>query len=769
MKIDRKIGILMAAALLALMALGTDALVVRGVYSWALGTGEYRAMAGELALCYVLLALCFTLPGRPKKEKPLPKNNTASLSPGRLAAAGVMMAVFFWCHAVFLPIAAAGLYLLFICCVGHMLNRLFFDETKREVSTDFLLGCAAVILVFCLMSALGIGAIPNLRLAVAGLAVLLLILGRGRLYGGEGECPVRSLCSCALFQNRLRLLMLAFILLMFLLQAGRMNISLDHDTLWYSVRSEYMLDNGPRGIYENMGTVSLVYTYSKGWEILTLPLCDLPSHSFLLAFNLWVTALVLWEAYEAARQYTGPEHAFLVPFLLAGIPGIMNMGISGKTDNITLLFQLILIRQILLYLDSRRPRQLLFALGALFLSWTMKPTAIVFSTAVFGVSVLYIAACRWLPRRAQAGGSIWGPALSFALFFSALFAVWFRTWLFVGVPATSIFSGIFQKLGFTIRYPFLTWDLPDYGARATLGEAAVQLLGRLWGVFVLPSAQDMDRVLISWCSLVVVFFAMVWAGSLFLPKEEASPRLRRLLWYGRCLMTVMIPASIYSIYSLKKVDGNYFILLYTLVVMFGCVLLGRLSGSRFRSFALLLMVPLTLFDTMMVSLSNLAWSVGFSEVSFVHPGYEDHEAKAYQEMAEGGNAGIWEVLASDPQNRVIAFGAHPEVLSFPCNVQSYVDISSSSGNEMLVESPERFREYMAYAKTDYVYVQAGNMAKEYMGYQLLRDCIQEGILTDLRSEEGNILAAVDLEGEAGRQAQENLRLFDAEYVVKEGK
>ena len=38
---------------------------------------------------------------------------------------------------------------------------------------------------------------------------------------------------------------------------------------------------GGTGLYENPGLVGMVYVYSKGFEVLTLPLCDLASHSYL--------------------------------------------------------------------------------------------------------------------------------------------------------------------------------------------------------------------------------------------------------------------------------------------------------------------------------------------------------------------------------------------------------------------------------------------------------------------------------------------------------
>lgn len=180
----------------------------------------------------------------------------------------------------------------------------------------------------------------------------------------------------------------------------------------------------------------------------------------------------------------------------------------------------------------------------------------------------------------------------------------------------------------------------------------------------------------------------------------------------------------------------------------------------------MLLAMLTVFNGLMLSLSNLAWSVGLTPIDLT-AGYPDHEGEAKKVMEEKGNSRIWAVLSADPQNRAIAFGEHLEVLSFPCNVQSYTDISSSSGNEALVEDVEAFKTYMDYARTDYVYVQAGYMAEDYLGFRLLKDCIRAGILTNIQSEQGNILAEVDLEGRPGPEADAQLETFNGAYVVKE--
>ena len=96
--------------------------------------------------------------------------------------------------------------------------------------------------------------------------------------------------------------MTAAIFALLLLQAGRLNHTVDFDSLWYGVRSHVMLDSG-RGIYENLGTLGVVYTYPKGWEVLSLPLAGLPSYSFVTSMNLWVAGLALLALYETASLF----------------------------------------------------------------------------------------------------------------------------------------------------------------------------------------------------------------------------------------------------------------------------------------------------------------------------------------------------------------------------------------------------------------------------------------------------------------------------------
>ncbi len=106
------------------------------------------------------------------------------------------------------------------------------------------------------------------------------------------------------------------------------------------------------GIYENPGLVGMVYVYSKGLEVLTLPLSDLASHSYLLFFTLWLAVMGLMMVYRISRLFMGREYSVLAAALCASLPAIMNMGISAKPDIITWLLQLIMIEYFFRYLIS---------------------------------------------------------------------------------------------------------------------------------------------------------------------------------------------------------------------------------------------------------------------------------------------------------------------------------------------------------------------------------------------------------------------------------
>lgn len=708
--------------------------------------------------------------------------------------------VFSWIHVVFLPMVVSAVYLISLLAIGRFLRkRVFFRGTVRERSyfsfyMDFLFGASFAIVVYCLLSALGVGKIAWMRLSVYALGVAALgfdfssiscqcIMGWQTLswmLDGSGvsrEIPRRV--------RRAWTLAAGWCVLMFLIQVGRLNIALDFDTLWYGVRSQYIVAGGT-GLYENPGLVGMVYVYSKGFEVLTLPLCDLASHSYLTFFNLWLAVLgigaMVWNAVlltgerkqETESREAGIEKKLTYRSVLPGImaavlsisvPGIMNMALTAKADLITWLLQLIMLGCFFQYIHVYENHWIFLsgAAGSYFLSLTMKPTSLVFSTAVFGMMGLYLL-WFWFHERGAAADLFHHLVRligSLCLPFGALAGIWARTMKITGMPVTSVFTSIFAWFGFKMKYPFATSELPqNYQEESTLHVLA----RRIWQMLMQPQGEDMGHVILAWgTSLMAVLIVMLVLYGILSKKGDEQSHI----W--NAALVIFFPFVIVSLISLSmlyQIDGNYFMLLYSMLILGACRAMVYFKKIGFYPLASKCLAPLLVLNLIVTAISSWAWTAGFSEIHLLNKGRVNHRAQEQARMEEKGNTLIWQEVSQDPENRVIAFGTHPYCLQFPCNVESYKDITSPWGNVELVNSPEAFETYMAYAKTDYVYAEAGYLGPGSWEWSLdlLRELIHSGSLTDLFFENGNMLARVSDTAVPEEEAQNNLELFEREYL-----
>jgi len=771
--------------------------------------------------------------------------------------------VFSWIHVVFLPMVVSAVYLISLLAIGRFLRkRVFFRGTVRERSyfsfyMDFLFGASFAIVVYCLLSALGVGKIAWMRLSVYALGVAALsfdfssiscqcirgwqtlswmldgrdkvsvqvieagkqaLLFTGRHFwnrkcrkktwwqqefavfkceatansvtghvcvnsnkpagsGGSREIPRRV--------RRAWTLAAGWCVLMFLIQVGRLNIALDFDTLWYGVRSQYIVAGGT-GLYENPGLVGMVYVYSKGFEVLTLPLCDLASHSYLTFFNLWLAVLgigaMVWNAVlltgerkqETESREAGIEKKLTYRSVLPGImaavlsisvPGIMNMALTAKADLITWLLQLIMLGCFFQYIHVYENHWIFLsgAAGSYFLSLTMKPTSLVFSTAVFGMMGLYLL-WFWFHERGAAADLFHHLVRligSLCLPFGALAGIWARTMKITGMPVTSVFTSIFAWFGFKMKYPFATSELPqNYQEESTLHVLA----RRIWQMLMQPQGEDMGHVILAWgTSLMAVLIVMLVLYGILSKKGDEQSHI----W--NAALVIFFPFVIVSLISLSmlyQIDGNYFMLLYSMLILGACRAMVYFKKIGFYPLASKCLAPLLVLNLIVTAISSWAWTAGFSEIHLLNKGRVNHRAQEQARMEEKGNTLIWQEVSQDPENRVIAFGTHPYCLQFPCNVESYKDITSPWGNVELVNSPEAFETYMAYAKTDYVYAEAGYLGPGSWEWSLdlLRELIHSGSLTDLFFENGNMLARVSDTAVPEEEAQNNLEMFEREYL-----
>lgn len=723
-----------------------DRILDQEAFQWIMGQGEYKTMMAETAVLFAAFCLSGFFFSRNWQK---------------LAAVSFITAIFLWAHLAFASVVVTGMYTAYILLLGRFLRTgLFRLPSSDGIAADFLTGAAFLLEIFCFMSAIGIGAIKYLTVFVlisAGILLLVQGIFRAKAEKITSSIPLTPKEIC----------LLAFLLTMLCMQAGRLNIATDYDSIWYGLRSRYILDNG-HGIYENMGTIGIVYIYSKGFEVLTLPLCQLPSYSFVTAINLWLAGGVLYLGYKIGRFFMKREQAFFLAALLSGVPGIMNMAATAKSDMITLLIQEIMIYYLLCYKNAGRQswRHLAYALSAYLVTLTLKPTALVFSTAVFGMGLLFFLWKGFFPQpdqKKQNRGALAVIAGSLA----ALTGIWARTVAITGLPFTSVFSSLLMKAGFHMKYPFEAGLIPNAVAGKGIGEKVCQLSNRLYGIFFCPVGPDMDHVILAWGGYMLFFLLLLWIISCFCGKNVDRGKKKELSLFLRTIYIPFLAVNFIGLIMLNQVDGNYFMLLYVLTAV--CVLKAAAQAGEKTLWrgAMAAGVWVLLFSVFFTSMTNWSWSLGFTPASFRHKGYYNHQEAVKEDMISRGNEKIWDILAPNPETRLIAIGDHPDVLAFPCSAQSYDDITGVWGNVALVKKMDYFVQFMDYAKTDYIYLQAGYAGEDNRSYTLVKDLIEGGKLVPVLYEDGNLLAAVKMRGVRSENSVRALTEFEQCYIKKE--
>ena len=773
-KNDKILAIIIGAAGLAVLAVTVFGVLLWGPLEPVLRNTRTLLMMAEVVLVFFWNLFCLA-GGRGKKPGTGSHRGVRALG----LAAGIVL--FTWCHRIFLPLAVSGIYMAVLILAGRQLLRLFLEERQLSAPIPFLqrtsmclvLGSALWMVLVCLVSLTGHGGLMlwrGLAAVMALTAVVLEILWGRRnkqVLTGAWLKAVKNSADKGRSESMAQAALLAFIITMVLIQAGRMNIELDYDSLHYGLRSAYVLDNG-KGIYENLGMINLVYTYRKGLEVLVLPLSGTPTYVFVLAFSLWCTVGILLLAADIVGRYCGQVKGILAAAILAAIPGIMNMAATAKSDNITLLHQLIIYDFICFALwDGKQGKKsssaknipwLSMAVSTYLLTLVYKPTALVFSTALGGVALV----CLFLTRRLRVG-----DRRGFCLLLipgAAAAGLWYRTWLLTGVPVTSIFAGFFEKAGCRVKYPYTFNHVIGDPSALTAGEKCSRLWSRVWGILFAPVTEDMAHVIIAWGTGIVTVFLVIW---LAVSWKAGRRGLRHPLNLFDCiLIPVLALGSLASIYTLYQVDGNYFILFYAVLVISALRMgWGQNWGPAVRRSLSLVLVLFFAVNTAVTCTTGWAGVPGFTPVSLRHMGYYDHRREMLDRRAGEGSLTLSCMFT--PRSRVLAFGRHPRVLDLPCSVQSYYDVTGSGGNVYLVKRLAYFEEFLRYAGTEYFFVEAGYLAGQDRALQMIEDMIAEGSLSDIHYEWGNMTARVTLDAGPPDDSQQALEEFRENYSMTE--
>lgn len=562
-----------------------------------------------------------------------------------------------------------------------------------------------------------------------------------------------------------------FILPFLCIQISRSNIALDYDSLRYGLRSAYILFSPQdtvqaglfsmiKGFFSSHGLLNAVYSYPKGLEVLTAPLSFLPSYGFLLAFQIWIYLALGFALFLLARKIN-PKSGMGVFLLFYFFSSIGNMAVTVKTDNITLLLQVL---SLYFYAKGERKN----SLSMLILSYSFKPTAVVFSTLIF-IGLFFDSLLKktikgffYEENRFKRGSKqevieeesvekgssrfcILGTRkegstalILFAILFTGL--ITFRTFLITGLPFSTTFTGIFKAMGFSVKWPFNLDAHMDYSGEKVGLELVASFIRRVFSFLFYPVGEDMAHVSIAWSGPLfplILFLAfrnafcgIISRGSNTDPSKErkSSSNEERNFSY---LWTVFFLISFFSLLSfsmLWQIDGNYYILWECLALLLAAsslwsegetflwkpnLLCSEKRISLWRSNLIKGIFSLVYLVSVLITLvTSWAGAVGFTPIDFMNKGYYDHFAVEMEKQAERGSLPLFLKMAENPNNHVLAVSETPDCYRIPCVLESITDVEGSGGSPGLYDDPLYFAWFLKWSETDYIYMEKSFLEEE---------------------------------------------------------
>ena len=625
---------------------------------------------------------------------------------------------YLYMHQAATALIIVYIYVKALIWLGDIL-LLFIRKKYKEESNitrmlnSFVIGSLFYIISVCIMSALHIASIEVLRVYTLLLAVITIVL-----YLWLRIFKVIEIKPDSIFEEEFIKLRgknyfcvgTAIMLSALLLQLGRINIALDYDSLRYGLRSLSVLI-GNTGIYDKLGTVNDVYVYPKGLEILTLALNNEITFGFVLSFNYICAILMLICVYEIITVCTESiNKSWLGVVLVSVTPAVMNMSISAKTDIITLLMQLVSVLNICLYIKNKKNFYIIFALTALLASIIYKPTSLLFSFGIGVANLIYLFFEHILnknkPERVKDKKSF-DISFIYLLAFPvlAIVFVYARTYMLTGHIITSVYSSVWYKLGIQTKYPYTIGIYKSGGMNMSSGES-VDMIYRLFQLFIAPTKEVHIYIASPTVLIAVLAGVSIILSIRFLFKKNNN---KEIFAYIAVLLVVDALVSLISLFILNQIDGNYFILLFTLIITTACFLVERDSLKYlFRG-----LLPCIVFAFFITGLTNWAGVSGLSEK--IKDGntfgiYNHHNKFLDRDLKEKkGFADVYDDLKELGNPRTLLLSDEDSLSDLGLDIRTYTDITGSGGNPAVVKTLDHFKKYLDYAQIKYICVD-----KEYL-------------------------------------------------------
>jgi len=633
---------------LVLIALPYRDLFIKGPFAWHIHQLTFT-QGGIEAL--VLLALCIAIN--------LPNHYPLLRGIGLL----VVGLVYLRLHYIDVPLLVAFLYMEALGAIGAFALSPWrkCTEPLEFALLAFLCGIGIGALLITFLSLIRL-ATPFTCYAVI-VALGLVCAFWKRTHPLTFQITQRGI-TCELSQRLTYSCLYATVLVM----AAKIHLITDYDSMWYGLRSQFVLEQGG-SIFAKLGLAHFVYYYPKLYEVLILPLCGFGDFGFPAAFNIFIYIVLLAVVYEGMLALgISRGYAALSTLAVGWIPVVVSAALLVKPDFLTALILLIAffysvraVAQLNLAYSFVATSALIIALAGKLVSIPfggMLAICFLISLAYKTIRVSYKTRfLRPLDTRIEYGKVILPIGIA------VLIAISYRTYYLTGLPIIEpgFLVHWLSYLGFHPHFPYY----PVF-------------IGDTWH-FKLTDMLDWIYMIIAPSKLPHIVY--IWTGNIFaLTTLLAFISIRT--WRSRVSFTT---AFIFSVIlflfallfiafygSLPGGDGNYYI--FPIIAFTAVTVASYQFLSPFlRNASVIILLLLMLFHSFVWFSTSPVWKTGTSAFNFdvTHTFYtSDLEAGAT--LKRNGLMNITQALRFADENghcTALADGSVETLFSLPCAVE----------------------------------------------------------------------------------------------------
>lgn len=698
--------------------------------SWTFHQTKYWTAVTEIIVSWIIL-VCGQIFLQKRKKK-------------RFGFIVAVILAFSYIHQYLAAVVLGIAYSAFIYLVGLSLSdRLCLERICKTWHEKILLGISGTFLLIALASLFKIGTPEKLRILLPYVAILLVILERKKILQCMEECqskPEREL-SC------LEILILSTTVAFILVQIGRANIALDYDSVWYGLRSEYML--APKtGIYDEMPFLACVHTYAKGIETLTLPLSGMGSFGFVYSLNIIFGIAAIFCVYDICKTHCSRTLSMFAALCMSAIPGIMNMTVTAKSDILTLFLQVTAFYFLLEGICAGETEKFILSISSCILSCAFKSSSVIFSTVIFSLCIIEVLIQK--PKFKEK----WRYSISFlCCSILGLGVIFARTWHLTGVPFTFLIPDLVRKMGGEIRYPYEFYSVGSSGMSNLMDATFLKnRLLRILNILFYPATDETDHIIIAWAGPV---FALIWLaslGSMIVTPVKTWKKITGKTVYSVIFLTFLILSALTfgCVLLLDRPDGNYFMLLYTVsIVTTEFIFRERMENNE--GINTFVMLPVLISALLFTIAGNWAWSLGFTTPSLATLGWYDSDAWVSEYMNSVSLDDIYHQLKSEDKPRV-------EILSNQMQYAALIPASTDTfpshrnyGGRSSVATAADYIKYLQFSKMDYLLIEFDYINVDLQAKEIIKALSQDGYLEMSQSNERWALVRVkdDASAESG--------------------